>query len=493
MTYKVLNEENEPLIDRFPVSVKLITLDLWKAVCLEKECIQIMDILQDSNKTLDEITREYKEKYENKSKTTIYRYLKSYIEKGLIIESGRIIKGKRNTAERMFTQSAKIFFIDNQYLDAWEQGQRSNTLALKIGLLAQNKFDDRGFDIEILKELLKDYEFFIQSSALQVLKNVSAVHPEIGTKIFALDNDQKLVFFSVLKNSLFYLTKDKLLEFKNELENIFMKAPLNIHKLIAESMKEEKKHNEIIIDKPSGYQTSFTRKTVHFMDYKTYTKYVHELNYNALFIIFGLNDFPLGIKTIVEKFPTAYEIEYKYLESKKSEEGLPIVLKNDEESSKILSESRIYSLIQDLKEDGLVIEAGRQINKQTSKTSILYTTKGKRFIYLENRDEFWRQKTKWKAVVQLVGQILQSYFGTSHLDESTFYSLLTKIEKLKFDSFKEMLTDAPTKEISDFFHYSLNGIELNSSISSLGNINVFFQKDDIFELVNTLQDLFYKN
>ena len=452
-------------------------------------------ILQDANKTLDDITEEYKEKFEEKSRTTIYRYLKSYIKKGFIIESGRIIKGKKHTAEKLFATNAKIFFIDNQYLDAWEQGKRSLVLASKICVIAQRRFNDKWFDFEILKEFLRDYEYFIQSTAFQALKNVQEKHPEIGKEIFSLDNDEKLVFFSILKNSFFYLTKGKFQEFKNRLDEIFVQKPIDLYKLIAESMKESEKYSELKIAKPEGYQTdSYTRKMVHFTDYSNYTKYMLDINYGALLLIFSLNDNPLSIKAIAEKFPIAYDIEYEWYKTKTSNidsSGNFDHKKADIKDNKV-TENRIYRLIQDLKNDGMVFEAGRQISETTSKTSILYTTTGKRFIYLENRDEFWKHEPKWKNVVQLISKILQIHFNVKNLDESSFYDLFTEIEKLKFDSFKEILANVPNKEITDYYYHSLNAIELNSSINSLGTINVYFQEEDIISIVNTLQNLFFK-
>ncbi len=494
MSNGILNEENEPLIDQIPVPVKMIKLNAWNEVCSEKELTNLMTILTDSNKTLDEITREYAEHYEDKSKTSIHRYLKLYIEKGYIIESGRIIKGKRHTAEKMYTNSAKIFFIDNQYLDAWEQEERSKTLALKIGAVAQRKFNYKGFDFEELKILLKEFENFIEKSAVHTLEKVHKDHPEIAHEIFALDNDEKLVFFTVLKNSFFYLTKGKVKDFKKRLDEIFTKKPINIDELIKESLNADQQYEELKIDKPDGYQTSFTRKMVHFTDYKNYTKYILDINYSSLLNIFSLNDFPLSIKAITDKFPAAYEIEYKYFKSKSSDKNYPEIFKKkmnlSKDANKSLSENRIYRLIQDLKNDGMVIEAGRQISKDTSKTSILYTTTGKRIIYLENRDEFWKHENKWKRVIALIAKIFKFYYETKNLNENSFYDLLTRIEKLKFDSFKEMLADIQNKDIANFFHYSLNGIELNSSISSLGNINVFFQHEDIFDLTEKLQNAF---
>lgn len=483
-------EENEPLIDKEPVLVKLVPLEEWNDVCCDKELHNLLHILKDSNKTLDVITEEYSKRFEEKSKTTIHRYLKTYIKRGYIIESGRIIRGKQHTAEKMYTNSAKIFFIDNQYVDAWRQGERSDTLALKIGVLALSKFNNRGFDKSDLHDIFLNFEEKILSTSVKVLEEIQSVQPEIASEILDLDNDERLVFFAVLKSAFFYLTRNILKNFKSGLEEIFTKEPLNIRELLNQTNMKKDKFADLIIKKPTGYQTNYTtRKTILFTDFEKYTKYVLDLNYTSLFIIFGVNDFPLSVKTITELFPKAYELAFESFSCKlKSSEAKK--LEKDVDKNKNLSENRIYRLIQDLKNEGLVIEAGRQISKDSSKTSILYTTTAKKTIYLENRDEFWKQEQRWKNLVLLIAKILKFHYQKENLDEEKFYELFTKIEKLKFDSYKQMLDEVPSEEIANFYHHSLNVIELNSSISALGAINVFFQDEDIFALTKELCESF---
>ena len=490
----IVMEENVPLIDQYPLAVKIISLEQWNEVCCDTELSNLLIILNQDNKTLDEITAHYKEKFEEKSKTTMHRYLKNYIEKGFIIESGRIIKGKQHTAEKLYTTSAKIFFIDNQYLDTWNQGDRSIILASKIGIIAQRKFNDKGFDFEKMQQLFHSYEMFIRNTAFNSLENNQKDHPEIVDDILKLDNDEKLVFFSILKNSFFYLTKGKVEAFLQDLKSIFVKKPLDVEHIIKESMNKDQKFSQLLIEKPQGYQINYTRKQVYFTNFDKYTKYMLDLNYNAITIILGTNNYPLTIKAITEKFPLAYELAFNNYSCKLADkESLKKWEENKEATKdlyKNLSENRIYRLVQDLKNDGLVIEAGRQISKDSSKTSILYTTAGKRTIYLENRDEFWKQESKWDKLVLLIAKIFSFYYNKNTIDKKLFYELFTKIEKIKFESYKEMLADIQNEDISNFYYHSLNVIELNSSISALGSINMFFQKEDILELVGNLQKIF---
>ena len=490
----IVMEENVPLIDQYPLAVKIISLEQWNEVCCDTELSNLLIILNQDNKTLDEITAHYKEKFEEKSKTTMHRYLKNYIEKGFIIESGRIIKGKQHTAEKLYTTSAKIFFIDNQYLDTWNQGDRSIILASKIGIIAQRKFNDKGFDFEKMQQLFHSYEMFIQNTAFNSLENIQKDHPEIIDDILKLDNDEKLVFFSILKNSFFYLTKGKVEAFLQDLKSIFVKKPLDVEHIIKESMNKDQKFSQLLIEKPQGYQINYTRKQVYFTNFDKYTKYMLDLNYNAITIILGTNNYPLTIKAITEKFSLAYELAFNNYSCKLADkESLKKWEENKEATKdlyKNLSENRIYRLVQDLKNDGLVIEAGRQISKDSSKTSILYTTAGKRTIYLENRDEFWKQESKWDKLVLLIAKIFSFYYNKNTIDKKLFYELFTKIEKIKFESYKEMLADIQNEDISNFYYHSLNVIELNSSISALGSINMFFQKEDILELVGNLQKIF---
>ena len=175
-------------------------------------------------------------------------------------------------------------------------------------------------------------------------------------------------------------------------------------------------------------------------------------------ITLGTNDFPFSVKTITELFPKAFELAFKNF-SCNFDTSDEKNIKNASDTSKNLSENRIYRLLQDLKNDGLVIEAVRQISKDSSKFSILYTSTGKKTIYLENIDEFWKQELKWRNLVLLIGKILKYHFKKENLDEKTFFTLITKIIELKFESYKQMLNNVSNQEISNFYHHSLNVIE----------------------------------
>ena len=191
-------EENKPLIEKLPEKVLLITLESWNEVFRDKELQNLLVILRDGLKTLEEIVKEYNNTYEKRSKASIYRYIQIYLSKGFIIESGKIIKGKQHTAEKLYSSAAQIFFIDNQYLDAWQQGERSNLLALKIGIMVQHKFEQHGFDIHTLEEFFYTYEQQAIESALSLLE---MTHKEVKDDILLLNKDEKLVFFSILKNT----------------------------------------------------------------------------------------------------------------------------------------------------------------------------------------------------------------------------------------------------------------------------------------------------
>ena len=480
-------EENKPLIEKLPEKVLLITLESWNEVFRDKELQNLLVILRDGLKTLEEIVKEYNNTYEKRSKASIYRYIQIYLSNGLIIESGKIIKGKQHTAEKLYSSAAQIFFIDNQYLDAWQQGERSNLLALKIGIMVQHKFEQHGFDIHTLEEFFYTYEQQAIESAVHLLEKT---HKEVKDDILLLNKDEKLVFFSILKNTFLYTSIDNLIKTKTNLLEIFLKTPIHVKELISQSLSKDDKYNRLIIEKPSGFTFDYIRKNFHFTNYENYIKYMLDINYRSILITLSTNSYPLSIKLLAEKFPFAYELALEYFVCTRNDTSNRIQSIN-EKQEKNLSENRIYQLIQDLKKDGLVIEAGRVINKDSSKTSILYTTTGKRIIYLENKDEYWKQEPSWKKIVFLLSKLFGYYLDKTVVDSNLFYTLFTKIEQFKFEAYKEIVNSVQDEEIINFYNHSLNFIELNASINALGLVNFLFNLNDILDTIKKLQLCFH--
>lgn len=473
---QIMKDIIKDMVKNHPDNIKVFSIEEWNRSCCSKELQNLTTILKDKKMTLSQIAKEYDDKFEHKSKVTIHRYIKDYIEKGFIIEAGRRIKPNQTASEKLFSLSAHIFLVDNLYSKAWQSEEEIVfSIVERFGVLLNHLFDNKGFDKKKLSEIFLNYEnnkiekakTLLDDIVTQSLLSDNNEYKKLVDKIFALKEDDALVFFSVFKNILWYLSENNLNNFK---ESVLHSFRSDIDYDISFDNSPLKSSSDIfkdlylgdIDDSKEGYALNYNRENLSFINFEYFQKYVMGIKYNAILTILQINEMPLTVKEITDKYSKAYNIVKNKIMCKTTKDKY-----KDDAEDKSLSENRIYRLLQEFKKDGLIVEAGRKIIEDSNKSFILYTTKGKTFIYLENRDEYWKLQESWDNLAYIMANILRLHFGKNKVDNKKFSELLAELESKKFKSFQKLISSSETKIIKKFMR-SLRNIEFNALIDVVG-------------------------
>lgn len=496
--------------------IKILNLTEWKDYCCDETFQRIKNILGTNYLTLDEITEKYSQLYENKSKPSINRYLKDFEEKGLVQIAGRVVKPDQKASEKLYSFSSHINYVDNQYANAWNDNkERAFELARKISVPLQYKFNT-GFNINIISELISNYENVKLNKSIDLLKdliskitsqNNESLNKLLGD-IFNLQNDEVIVFYNNLKFISWFLFDNHLEDFINDLKTASSSDKITIDP-VAECSDNKK---EFLVEKDSEYMympNDFERKPIYFTHFGNWIQFMMDIRYGSILNILQTNNHPLSISEIYKKFTSAFNtLQNKYLcyrptstkdvdklNTKLSdyltnakEKGLTIDLESKE--AELLSESSIYRMVQDLKEAGLVVEAGLRVKNNAPKDQLLYTSIAKTIIYFEDSDEFWLQEETWKKVSSLIQKILEYSFNKKIQDSEKFHKLFTSIVTKRFNFFKYSLLEPESEEIVKFFFSSLNNTELNALMDALGTTAYFYNNESVIQTKHEMIDLF---
>ncbi len=494
--------------------IKVISLAEWKDNCCDDILQRLKTILGSKHLTIDEITEQYSNLYEPKSKPSINRWLKDFEKKGLIQVSGRVKKPDQKASEKLYSLTAYIHYVDNLYTTAWnDDKERGLELAQRVIAPMQCKFDI-GLKADNVYKLLSKYELEKLQKSIEILQQI--IHKSIKdndpTSLELLDaindlhDDEVVVFYSNLRFISWFLL-DKIENFSSGLKNAVSQKKTPIGEI-----KESKKNiSDILLEKDPEYiylPNNFERPPIYFTGFKNYMDYMLDIRYGTILKLLQANDHALSIAELYRKFSSAFNIlNNKYLcytssketkdVDKLSEKVNKFITEAKEKSIEInfdqlelLSESTIYRLVQDLKEAGLVVEAGLRVKNNSPKDQLLYTSRGKTIIYFEDSDEFWLQEKTWKKASDLIQQILEVYFGKKLTDKKRFHEIFTEIEKSRFEYFKNAFLDTKDPEVVKYFFTNLNNTELNALMDSLGTVHYFYNNDEILKFRNDLLGLF---
>lgn len=496
-------------------SIKVLNLTEWKDSCCDETFLRMKNILRLDYLTLDEITDKYSQMYKNKSKPSINRYLKDLEDKGLVQMGGREIKEDQKASEKLYTISSYIQYVDNQFTKAWHDDKtRGIELAKKVSYPLQEKFGN-GFNVEKMYDLLLNYEDTKLEKSQELLQDIvnkfDNENDETALKILQnlnnLQNNEVLVFYSNLRFISWFLFDNNLDEFLKKLNESTAEEKI----VIEQGSKKHKSSKDLLIEKDSDYTymlNDFKRDPLYFTHFTNWL-IMTDIRLDSVLKILQANDHPLALPEIYKKFTTAfnhlksdflcYETNSKEVEklqakfddyiAKTKEDQVPIDLESKD--AELLSESTIYRLIQDLKNAGLVVEAGLRVKENSPKDQLLYTSVAKTIIYFEASDEFWLEEETWKKASSLIQQVLEIAFDKKILDSDKFHDIFTSIQKNRLDFFTKSLLNVNRSDIVNFFFSSLNNTELNALLDALGTVSYFNANDEILQTKKDLLDLFH--
>lgn len=153
----------------------------------------IIKALRKGPMTVKEIEKEYNILARNpKSDKTIYRYVKTLEDVGLITVAGqRVVMGKTAT-ETLFARTAYGFYVRNDQADYWYTDNGKN-LAEAIGTMWSPLFEDKKLNVG----KLQDYFYTLSLNRMNLLKELlEKMELDVFTKIADLDWRKIALFYN---------------------------------------------------------------------------------------------------------------------------------------------------------------------------------------------------------------------------------------------------------------------------------------------------------
>ncbi|MHA2099507.1 MAG: winged helix-turn-helix domain-containing protein [Candidatus Kariarchaeaceae archaeon] len=143
----------------------------------DKNHYPIIKLLNKQPMTVKELEEAYEE-YTGKKKSnkTIYRYLKSLENAGLVRPAGNLVTTGKTATETIFSRTAMAFYsIDEK--DDWWNTESARKIAVNVGILLKPLFGNKKCDtvkmIDVLKEYSKNTENQLQTLVTEVEEEIT--------------------------------------------------------------------------------------------------------------------------------------------------------------------------------------------------------------------------------------------------------------------------------------------------------------------------------
>ena len=118
----------------------------------------LLTFLRTGPKTIKEIEEEYTEKGNEKSDKTIYRYIKTLEEAGLVVEGGKRIytdEQHKNKSLSIYVRTAKVFIDQTEEMQAKdEKKKKAKDTYQTYKILLDYLDEDKTFTVECVEEIL---------------------------------------------------------------------------------------------------------------------------------------------------------------------------------------------------------------------------------------------------------------------------------------------------------------------------------------------------
>ncbi|MFX0094868.1 MAG: hypothetical protein ACFFBD_24240 [Candidatus Hodarchaeota archaeon] len=149
-------------------------------------------------------------------------------------------------------------------------------------------------------------------------------------------------------------------------------------------------------------------------------------------------------------------------------------------------ENTLYGYLQELKNWGLVVQAGRRITQGQSVAQILYVRKA---FYVAIRNTYF-DTDEWKRIVNVVGLAVQYLLQKKHFNQEKFYTLLTEIRKVQSNILHETYSEMSTDSLLMDMIVSLGFFQNRVWIETLELVEWFFTLKETKNLRDQFLDCF---
>lgn len=163
-----------------PIFMKFIKDPNVTELIKDKHHYPILKLLKQQPMTVKELEEAYEEHTgKKKSNKTIYRYLKSLENAGLVRPAGNLVTSGKTATETIFSRTAMAFYsIDEK--EEWWGTEAALKIATNVGILLKPLFGNKQCNTDKMIVVLRN---FSKSSENQLQKLVTEVEDEITESI----------------------------------------------------------------------------------------------------------------------------------------------------------------------------------------------------------------------------------------------------------------------------------------------------------------------
>ncbi|MFX0067126.1 MAG: hypothetical protein ACFFC7_33765, partial [Candidatus Hermodarchaeota archaeon] len=380
----------------------------WSRYIRNKRYKPILDSLSNGPLLIDEIREFYQQKAlePQKSASTIYRYLKELIKVGLVIEAGRRVFPNQSSTKILYDLTASLFIASNPEPEFWTT-ERGTRVIKSIGYLVQRYFE--GKQPSVL-QLSKAYAKFEQDSynlfynlMQEIVQNEKT--DEIAKKIIHNIKDLKKGpgCFFLLSKILWVIQRKDMKRIIAKLDSCFNDDPQELPSMTneqetnIETEKSQRTYHDVITYVPNLHQV---------VDQEIMNRYIESYNHRTTRILLNT---PKTLKDIHKEHHQAV------LEILKKDQFYQNIDPKKVRGIKEKKEKTIYKYLTDLKEMGLIVEAGRRITPGRSVAEILYAKKAFYVRGESNNDDLYKDED-WKRLVHVIGLVIQYFLKAKNVN-----------------------------------------------------------------------------
>ncbi|MFX0207192.1 MAG: hypothetical protein ACFFDT_14475 [Candidatus Hodarchaeota archaeon] len=469
--------------------VKIVNTDKWVEIIFDSNYFSIIKLLNEGYKTIEEIYCEFNRKKDVIAKSTLYRHVRFLIEKEFVIKSGRRIKKGQSATENLYGKAGRLFLPENPWKKIWYSSSGIEISQI-VGRMIKHHFNNKNPHLHRLYKFIKEQEDAFSQMALAAVEKITQTNYIFEEKrvkkeqekadlalaaVNELTGDDAIVFFTLIGWITWFIEKENYKQFISDLKDCFSDDSPLIHKPVEEiEIQSNKSSNQDFIMR---YQ-----QIVKFIPSELVPKYFYELNFRAILYILESSSKPMTIKEIhALHYDTIRKISEDEKQSNLEYDPQPVLFR----TYKPKAENTVYRYVQDLIQNGLVIEAGRRIYPEKPFTQILYTTAAEFFILLENSDEFWKYDG-WKQVIRALAFAVRCYLDKKTVDHEKFHNLVTNMEKARLKLLKKLLASSEIPYLRQIKPHE----KPNAAIRILGLIEWFLMEEDKENLQKQLLSCF---
>ncbi|MFX0093316.1 MAG: hypothetical protein ACFFBD_16290, partial [Candidatus Hodarchaeota archaeon] len=413
------NQEEQDLITRNRELIKTVNSEIWYNYVHNESYRPILDSFNSTPMTIEEICSQYPEDNQGKKKSnsTIYRYLKDLVDIGLVIDSGRRMYPNQVSSKILYDLAASMFIPESYGVTVWPS-ERGDSVAQSLSFMIKRHFGNKTSDLNAIKNLFGKFESDLHNQLRRLMEELVLKEKtdkraqETVKEIRSLGKDAD-GFFDGLTRVFWFIQKNGLNELLSKIRACFrddQPNPLSNDQRVPSNSTgqiESQDYQDMITYSPKFSQ---------YVSEEIWEKMVGTYYHRAIMLMLRT---PMTLKEIHKKH---YEAVLRKIE----DDRLCGVFGHKKKiPPKEKKENTIYGYLQDLKDWGLVVEAGRRITEGQSITQILYVRKA---IYVSKRISYFDSE-HWKKIVAVIGQAVQYLLQKESHNREKFYSLLTEIRK----------------------------------------------------------------